>query len=344
MVNDHFRPLYPQELIYEHTERIYSFKAANANEFYTWKKEFRNKLIELLGGFPDKKVDLAPELISVKDLGSYTRHKIIIYSTENTRIPLYLLIPKNLEKRVPAMIAVPGHGYGKDDIVGLWEDGAERSFPEGYQMHFAVELVKRGFIVIAPEMPGFGERREERQILLAPEINSCKDASLLGILQGKTLMGMRVYDIKRCIDYLETMSDVDTQKIGVMGISGGGTASMYAGALDDRINAVVMCGCLGSYKGLEVFDHCLCNYIPGILKYGEMADVAALIAPKALFVENGDRDIIFHIKTAIKSYDQVRKVYELLGAADKIDSDFFEGRHVINGAKCYNWLVKLMFG
>lgn len=343
MVNDYFRPMFTLENLYDNVERIYSFRSKTISDFNIWKEAFSQKLLELLGGFPDTKTDLAPQIVSTKDLGQYTRTKVIINSTDYSQIPLYLLIPKNISGKVPAVIAVSGHGYGKDDIVGLWEDGKERNYPEGYQMNFAVELVKKGFVVAAPEMSGFGERREEKEVLVAPEINSCKDASLISIMMGKTLMGTRVYDVTRCIDYLETVSQADSGKIGIMGISGGGTVSIYAGALEKRIKAVVLSGCLGSYKGLLWYtDHCMCNYIPGILKYGEMYDVAAMIAPKPLFVENGDRDKIFNIDIAIDSFNKVKKAYELLDMANKIDSDFFEGRHRISGAKSYDWLVETL--
>ena len=158
---------------------------------------------------------------------------------------------------------------------------------------------------------------------------------------GKTTIGRRVWDAIKTIDYLETRNDVDKDRIGMMGISGGGTTTLFTSALDDRIKVTVISGYLNTFRdSILSIKHCIDNYIPGILKYGEMYDIASLIAPKPLFIESGTKDQIFPIKSTKYAYEKVRKVYEFLGVADRIDSEFFEGRHEICGKKAYKFLRK----
>lgn len=141
----------------------------------------------------------------------------------------------------------------------------------------------------------------------------------------------------RVLDYIATRDDADSSRIGMMGISGGGTTTLFTSALDDRVRVVVVSGYLNTFKdSILSVDHCKDNYIPGILKFGEMYDIAALIAPRPLLVEGGTKDPIEATKYA---YEQVRRAYALLGAEERLEADFFEGRHEIGGWKCYDFIA-----
>jgi len=339
---EEYRPLTYYKKLYEQIERRFSFKAKSIEEWQQWRNEFKSKLIELINlDYP--KSDLEPKKVEVKEFQDYVREKIIFRSDRFSMIPAYVLVPKNAKGKLPAVVAMHGHGYGKNDLVGIWEDGSERVDPvsRGYHKDFALELVKRGLVVIVPEQAGFGERREEEDIKKGPHQSSCWSLSTWALLLGKTTVGRRVWDAMRAIDYLQTRSDVRKDAIGMMGISGGGTTTLFTSALDERVKATVISGYLNTFKDsiLSIY-HCIDNFIPGILKYGEMYDVASLIAPRALLIESGTKDDIFPIESTKYAYEKVKEVYKLLNAEDKIDSDFFEGRHEISGRKSYDFLVK----
>ncbi|HVO44266.1 MAG TPA: hypothetical protein VMT34_16680, partial [Aggregatilineales bacterium] len=87
-------------------------------------------------------------------------------------------------------------------------------------------------------------------------------------------------------------------------------------------------------------DHCACNYVPGILQYAEMADIAGLIAPRPLLVESGGHDPIFPTAATRRALDQLRPIYRCFGAEDRLDADFFEGAHQWSGRKAYDWLKR----
>lgn len=334
-----FLPLQPFLRLYEQP-RVYEFKARTIEEWKEWRDALKNKLIELLGGFPDR-VPLEAEILERREFDSYIRERVVFNSAPDVSVVGYLLIPKEVEFPVPGVVALHGHGYGKDDVVGIWEDGTDRTIPDGYQKDFGISLVKSGFVTFAIEQACFGERREPEDIAKDKYQSSCRKVSFWAMLLGKTVIGMRVWDVMRAIDYLETRKEVKTSSIGVMGISGGGMTSLFSSALDERVKAVVVSGYLNTFKDsiLSIY-HCECNYIPGILKYAEMYDIASLIAPRALLVESGTKDNIFPIKATEFSISKIKKVYDLLGVPEKLDVDIFEGRHQISGRKAYDFLKR----
>jgi len=329
------RPLAPFHEMYRKKERALEFDCKDRRDWQRWRKALRRKLTELLGGFPERRPRLSPEILETKEFDGYVRQKVAFRSAPAQDVVAYLLIPSGVELPAPAALAIHGHGYGVKDIVGLWEDGSERSTPDGYHKDFAVELARRGFVTIAPEVYCFGERTE-------PEDRggcSCRKAAWWAQMYGKTLIGVRVWDVMRCIDYLETRKEVDADRIGCMGISGGGMVTTFASALEDRIKAVVVSGYICTFKdSILAMNHCECNYVPNILLWAEQYDVASLIAPRPLLVEAGTKDTIFPLPAVRKALSKIRRAYRLLGETDRLDSDVFEGRHQISGAKAYDWL------
>jgi dienelactone hydrolase len=328
---------------YEKDRRIFSFEAKDLSEWKSWRLGFRRKLTELIGLDFFESAEISPETVDKKHYPGYIREKVILKSDPYTLIPVYVLVPEKCENTLPAVLAMHGHGYGKDDLVGIWEDGTDRVNPvsRGYQKDFALELVKRGLIVIVPEQSGFGERRTKEDIAKGSEQSSCKMLSLWALMMGTTTMGRRVWDAIRVLDYVLTRKDVDHSRIGMMGISGGGTTTLFTSALDDRIRVVVISGYLNTFRSsILAVDHCIDNYVPSILRYCEMYDVAALIAPRPLLVESGSKDPIFPIEATRYACEKVRRAYALLKAEDRFDTDFFEGRHEISGRKSYEFMAK----
>jgi dienelactone hydrolase len=299
--------------------------------------------LNCLGDMP-KSRPLDVKILSEVQRDGFKRIRIEYAVDENFKAPAYILVPDNLKTANAAVIALTGHGYGVADIVGLTENGEEK--PEGgdigYQKNFAVELVKRGFIVAAPELFGFGE------LMLAPNSrhlknagNSCFMLTTQLLMYRKTMAAMRVWQAERMLDYLIERGDVDAGRIGVMGISGGGLASSFFAAYEKRIKACVVSGFLCTFKeSIMSIYHCVDNFLPGILNFGEMADLFGLIAPRAMLIESGIDDDIFPVGGVKSSYARLEALYDRLGVKDKIDIDIFEGEHQISGAKAYDFLVK----
>ena len=146
----------------------YPFVATNRADAEAWQLVCRAVVAQTVGFLDSPRVDPAPELIEEVDRGDFIRRKIVITTAPHARMPVYLLIPKaGSQQRLPLPVAIAyaGHGYGVKDIVGLWEDGTERIEPDGYHKDFGVALCRRGSLVAAPEIAGFGERQTDYSTL-----------------------------------------------------------------------------------------------------------------------------------------------------------------------------------
>lgn len=229
------------------------------------------------------------------------------------------------------------------EIVGLGKDGTEREAPEGYQKDFAVALCRKGFAVVAPEIACFGERQTDFSYLDitlgSPVPKSCHHAAMLAFHLGGSVIGMRVHDAKRLVDYLASRPEFDLDRLGAMGISGGGMHTFYSTCLDTRIKACVISGYYCTYHdSILAMHHCPCNYVPGLHRFGEMYDLVGLIAPRPLLIEAGSHDPIFPFEAVKRSVAKARDVYEVFGAGGNVRTDYFEGRHQISGRVAYDFL------
>ena len=317
-----------------------AFKATSRAQARTWQRSTRRALARHLV-LQDSQTPLTPRTVERVDKGDYIREKIILRTGPHAHMPVYLLMPKDAPAPLPAVVAFHGHGYGVKDIVGLWEDGGERDDPDGYHKDFGVALCRAGFAVAAPEISGFGERQTDFSHLQhgqgAP--SSCTHMAMLAFHLGTSVVGIRVHDGLRLVDYLETRPEFDTERLGAMGISGGGMHTFFSTCIDERIRACVVSGYYSTFQhSILAMSHCPCNFVPGLAEFGEMYDLVGLIAPRPLLVEAGTHDPIFPIAAVRSSLTKARRVYDLWNARALVEADIFSGRHQISGARAYEFL------
>lgn len=330
--------------MYQPEAAPYRFGAQSLEEARTWQERTRPLLRAALGFAALPAAELNPTLVESVEKPTYIRQKWLLTTWQGCLMPVYILIPRHAAPPYPTMLAFHGHGYGVKDIVGLWEDGAERDTPEGYHADFAAELAKHGFLVAAPEISCFGERQTDfsyLNTLIGQEVPStCHHAARLATWLGGSVLGLRVHDAHRLVDYLQTRPDADTNRLGAMGISGGGMLTFFAACLDERIRAAVVSGYYSTFReSILAMDHCDCNFAPNLAAFGEMYDLIGLIAPRPVLVEAGTYDPIFPIAAVQRSVERARQgVYRIFGAEEALQTDIFEGRHRINGVKAYRFL------
>lgn len=330
---------------YERAPRALAFRARTPDEFRAWRDALRAKLIELLGGFPSERCDLAPRVVEVIEEKEYRREKVIFYSEPEVAVPCYVLIPRQIAPPYRAVIALHGHGTdGTRLLLGLARNAKERALVRAGKWDFARQLARRGFIVFAPVQRALGERVEKNradQAQSGRSKKSCGITTLASFMLGRTMAGMRAWDVMRTLDYIRTRAEPLAEKIGCMGWSGGGTTMLYASALDERIRAVVIESAFCAYRAsILSIEHCADNYVPGILGYAEASDIAGLIAPRPLLIESGIKDHIFPIEGVRQAYTELARVYAVLNRADRLDTDFFPGGHRVGGRKAFAWLAR----
>jgi dienelactone hydrolase len=321
------------------------FNANSPASARAWQRKLRVKLHELAGGFPDNPSPLNARVVETKDFPTYTREKLYFTSREGLEVLAYLLKPKVTAGAQPVMICVPGHGRGVDDIVGIDEKGQQRKEKAGYQADFALQFVEQGLAALAIEPLGFGHRRDPINAARGASANSCQPAAGAALLLGETMIGWRVYDVMRAMDYIESRRDLDARRTGCAGISGGGACTLFAAALDTRIQAAMVSGYLCTFReSILSLAHCMDNYIPGILNWAEMSDVAGLIAPRPLFAETGEQDKIFPLPGFEQAFAETRKVYAAFGAAGALGREVHPGGHVFHGVQGVPFISKYLKG
>jgi dienelactone hydrolase len=317
------------------------FIARTLAEARAWQTRLRRWLIRLQGGFLRRKCDLSPQVIDRREMDGYSRETIAFWSRPGLRVIGYFLLPARFRAPGPALLCLHGHGGGVDDIVGIEENGSQRAEPSGYQMDFAVQAVARGYAVLAIEQLGFGGRRDQRARTAGPRASSCSPAAGAALMLGESMIGWRTYDAVRAVDYLLTRAEVDASRIGVVGISGGGTTALHAAAVDTRIALAYVSGYFSTYRDtLFSAPNCICDYIPGILRYAEMHDIAGLIAPRPFFAESGDADRLAPVPATREAFARLREIYGVFGARDHVALHIFRGGHRFNGTRGWRFVKR----
>jgi dienelactone hydrolase len=305
--------------MYQKAALKYSFKGSTLSEFKKWQKEFRPELKRLVG------LDLietqlkgykpAAEMVSSEDIGFAFRERWYLWTEPTVRLPFILLRPKNVAAPAALVIAPHGHSKNTELYAGIYHSEKERESGEEGERNVAIQAVKEGYFAIAPTTRGFGETRTSGDIE-KDATSSCRVLLLHDIMVGRTPIGDRVWDMSRLIDWALENLPVNPARIVMTGNSGGGTVTLFAAACDTRISVAVpssyFCTFTGSIGSLR---HCECNYVPDILQYGEMADVAGLIAPRPFCAVNGQLDQIFPIDETRKAFDHLKQIYTAAGVS-----------------------------
>lgn len=272
---------------------------------------------------------------------NYTAQKYAFEALPGLITPVWLLKPVGKTEPVPGVVAMCGHGYGVRQIAGVTKRGTLKRtrYIDDYQRHFAVQLAERGCIVAAPEPVAFGEMRLKKDLRKPFYASSCDTLSHRLLPYGLTTAGVRVFQTIACLRWLQTMQEADQTKLGVMGISGGGLAALYASVCEPAFARTVVSGYVCTFRESILSRwHCPDNYIPGILRIGEIGDFAAAVAPRPLLIESGTKDPLFPIVGAREAHERARRFYELMGAAHALTVDVFPGRHRVSGAASFAFL------
>ena len=299
--------------------------------------------------FPSEECDPKPTLIESLDTPDFTCELMVLQTIAGEYMPVYVLTPPTAQKPYKPVIALHGHGtWGARSLVGLADSPGEADYIRNYKADYGRQIARAGYQVFVPALRGFGVRMEDRERQTLANggqdnegVWSCQELGLNALLCGQTLMGLRVWDVMRLIDYIYTRPDVEREHLPCVGLSGGGTATMYVTALDPRITSAYISGAINTFRdSLMTISHCVCNYVPHLPEYAEMAEVAGLIAPRPLMVENGDADPIYPAAGVEAALVTLRQVYAAVGKPELLTTHTFHGQHRWDGEPVAAWLGK----
>ncbi|HEY0074824.1 MAG TPA: alpha/beta hydrolase family protein [Abditibacteriaceae bacterium] len=321
----------------------FDYRGVENGDWETWRAEFCAALESALGlpliraGAQD--LALAPRIEDTRDFETYTREKICITTEPGIEIPFYLLLPKNARGPLPLVLCPHGHGRrGKETYAGDYEDENEKQQGEDGERNLAIQAVQQGYAAIAPDVRGFWEmaRREDQE---SGANNSCAELQKQALMFGRTLIGERVHDMGRLLDYAATRREIDISKVVITGNSGGGTVSLFTAALDERISiAAPSCYFCTFFDSIISIHHCPCNIVPGVMNLGEMWDVAGLIAPRPMLAIAGRDDSIFPIQATQRAFGHLQNIYAAQGTPNNCELFVGEGGHRYYKARVWDFV------
>jgi len=319
-----FRPVSPAgetlaRYFESETLRIESQCLATPNAIDNWKANrdgYRRQLQEMLGLFPfPPRQDLRPVITGKVEHENFVVEKLHFQSLPGLYVTANLYRPKQQQGPAPAILYLSGHGP-------VISNGISYGNKVTYQHHGAW-FARNGYVCMIIDTVQLGE-------IQGLHHGTYKENMWWWNARGYTPAGVEAWNSIRSLDYLSTRPEVDTNRFGVTGRSGGGAYSWWVAALDDRIKVAAPVAGITDLRN-HVVDgtvegHCDCMFMVNTYRW-DYAQVAALVAPRPLMIANSDRDTIFPLDGIVRVHRKVRSVYESYNAATNLALLITEGPH-----------------
>ena len=314
-----------------HEYEVRLFKAAERSmrydgkeDFAVWQARARAKLAELLM-MPEVRGECRADIEYIKEHEDSTEYRFTVETEPDYLNPCHLFIPKGISGPIPLTMCLSGHGGGMHVAFGAPKcEKDENALAEWPHRNMAARSIKEGRAALVIENRSFGE------CSLEGYGTSCQEAAKIALLNGRTVLGERVFDAMCILDAVaERFAEIDMKNIVCTGNSGGGTVTYYLACIDERISAAApSCSVCTFEESIAAKRHCMCNYIPSIRRYFEMGDFGGLIAPRLLVVAAGERDPGFFIKGTRDAYAEIERLYAAAGVPENCALEVDPGGHL----------------
>lgn len=280
------------------------------------REEYRRQLLEMLGLDPlPPRTDLQATVTGSVEQEEFIVERLHFQSRPGLYVTGNLYLPRNLPGPAPAVLYVCGHGASKKDGVSF---GNKVSY-----QHHGAWFARHGYVCLIIDTLQMGEIESIHH-------GTYRYKMWWWLNRGYTPAGVEAWNCVRALDYLQTRPEVDPERLGVTGRSGGGAYSWWIAAIDQRIKVAVPVAGITDLQN-HVVDgcvegHCDCMYMVNTYRW-DYPLVAALLAPRPLLLSNTDRDGIFPLDGVVRTYDQARRIYELYRAGDQLGLHLTAGPH-----------------
>jgi dienelactone hydrolase len=301
------------------------------------RKQFREDLLRMIGGLPKERTALNVRLSGTLERDGYKVEKLIFESQPGVFVTANLYIPTVGNAPYPAVLHSTGHSVA----------AKARAF---YQT-LSLGLVRNGFVVLTYDPLGQGERREFYDAALQDSKvgGTTAEHEMLGLqslLAGESIARQMIWDGMRGIDLLQSRLEVDRDRIGATGCSGGGTMTTYLAALDERIRVAAPACYITSWNEQLRSDtgpQDAEQQFPDLLRLGyDHADYVTAFAPKPYLICSTDQDF-FPLEGARRTHVEAKRIYSLFDAADRVDWFHEPGGHgmpLATREAIYGWMTQ----
>lgn len=307
-------------------------KIQTVSEAKARQERVRAKILELLGGLPDYNGPLKARVTGQVERPRYTIENVVFESLPEFYVSANLYLPKDAGKH-PGVLIPMGH----------WDEGKLAA------QLTAANLAMKGFVTLAYDPAGQGERQQayDRRIetsLIGGSTDQHFQSGAQSILAGENFARYRIWDAKRALDYLVSRPEVESEKIGVTGCSGGGTLTTYIAALDPRVKVAAPACYINTWRYLFAGPTGDSEQsVPFFLSSGlDVADYIELFAPKPWLINSTVGDF-FPIDGARHAYQEALDWYRIFGAEDKIRWAIGPGPHGTPREireSIYQWMIR----
>jgi len=327
------------EAITESWKPLLSFEGNTQAQWAAWREEALPKYLELLGGFPQE-VPLDAEVVYSVEDGDLIRERVVLQTEEFMSVPCIVLRPKEMQSdgSNAAILCSHGHGpYGKDPVAGVRASAEHEAQIVQHNYNYGEQMARAGFLTLSPDLRAFGERRDMWGYGMPGEAY-CNSTFVRGALLGLYPLMLNIWDMICCVTYLGARSEVDKGRIGMIGLSQGGTMTTFTAAAEPRIKAADISCYVNPFRSFAILQWdnlCGSQLVPNLYRYFDTDDIAGLIAPRPLLIEMGIYDNCFLIQDTLKGFEGVRRIYEAAGAGDKLWSDVKSGPHAFAANKAF---------
>ena len=318
------------------------FRGLTAEQCRAWQQVFAEKLRKLLR-LHSPPAEWEARLEDSVEFDDHQRKSLTLNAPGVPRLPVYLLMPKSSWNDArPGIVALHGHGpFGHDAVVGIDSTPAHARNIESANYDFGRQLVRQGYVVVAPCFVPFGRRLD------TPEAYGGNDACAVSFVRmqllGKNLMTENLCHALWGLEYLAGQDAVDASLIGCVGLSYGGRMAMLVAAVEPRIRVSVISGALNvMQERIERRYSCGAQVIPGLLQFGDVPEIGGLIAPRPSVWEVGQHDELMVKDWIPGAWDRIRRPYRALAAERHLVMDSFDGAHRWNGANAEPPLSKVL--
>ena len=318
----------------EHHRPKYRFEGSGRDDFDRWHAAALPDVLSCLGDFPPT-VPPNPELVAEWQDRGLRVQRWLLDVQPWLSASLLVNIPADLKpgEQRPAILCWHGHGaYGKEPVMGNNTSAGLVESIRNHNYDYGFQMAKSGFITYAIDWIGGGERHPEHKpnhTQSAGGRDWCNLLYLHATMFGMTSLSINVAHGRAATDFVCTLPEVDAARLGVMGLSGGGTMTTWSYLCDNRFRAAeIMCYC-GFWEvfGMRDLNYCGMQVAPGLYKLVDLPDLQGLLAPRPLLLDIGAHDTCFPIDTTMRAFRHIESIYRAADAADRLELDFHANEH-----------------
>jgi hypothetical protein len=341
----------PHQMFYETAlehEPVFRFRGSSQAEFEEWQARAKPEVMKTLGRFPER-VPLDPELWNEWEHDGVIKQKWIINVQRHLSVTFLLAYPKSIKprERLPTIMCWHGHSkFGKETVMGNDSSDEHKAEIKTYNCDYGHQMARAGFATFAIDWIGRGDLDDEHfhQKNLAVGRDWCNLYYLAATMFGWTSLSVILTHARAAVDFAATLPPVDINRLGVMGLSGGGTMTTWTALSEERIKAaeIICYADLWPAFAYKRYNVCGMQVAPGLFNLVDVPDLQGLIAPKPLLFDIGVYDTCFHYETAVACYRQVERIYKAAAAADRLHLDCFPDGHKWGGNKSVEFFAKYL--